>query len=125
MAKAHGHGDAPRAAAVPAIAGVGRMITRVPEGLGAVGDTDEDADRMASISDHVYAVLRHRGLTPAEQVTVLVQLAVAINAIYVQDERFAVRFLANLLGECLAHAKRMQSEVQVCALRDAPPAGSA
>jgi hypothetical protein len=101
------------------------MIMRVPEGLGAVGATEEDADRMGSICDHVYAVLRHRGLTPAERFTVLVQVAAAITAIHVHDERVAVRFLANLTGECFAHAKRMQSEVQASALRDAPPAGSA
>jgi ADP-ribose pyrophosphatase YjhB (NUDIX family) len=125
MAEAHGDGDAPRAAAVPAIAGVGRMITRVPEGLGVVGDTEEDADRMGSISRHVYAVLRHRGLTADEQVTLLVHLAAVITATYVPDERAALRFLANLMGECFAHAQHVNRESQASALRDAPPAGSA
>jgi hypothetical protein len=97
----------------------------IPPELGAVGQTEDDASRLADISGHLHAVLSHRGLTPAEQVTVLVQLSTAIVALRVDDPRCALRFLANLAGASFAHAQRVRAEDGGAALRDAQPAGHA
>lgn len=101
------------------------MTVVVPPELGSVGETDDDAERLSAISAHVHAVMTHRGLTPAEQVTALLQLAVGIVAEHVDDSQRGMRFVANLAGACFAMAQRVRREERAAALRDAAPAGRA
>jgi hypothetical protein len=101
------------------------MTLVIPPELGTVGDSEADTQRLADVWAHVHSVLTHRALTPAEQVTVLLQLATTIVVLCVNHPRRAMQFVAGLVGRCFALAEREHAAQTGEALRDAPPAGRA
>ncbi|MBR0653389.1 hypothetical protein GXW78_27310 [Roseomonas terrae] len=99
------------------------MMVPVPPELGAIGDTPEDASRLSDIADHIFAVLKHRALTPAEQVLILTEAAISIVAVHVPDPQRALAFMACLTGSSLSIARTIAREKS--ALLDMPAAGRA
>ena len=98
------------------------MTILAPPELGTIGEGEDDLARIGAVADHVHAVLRHRTLSPAEQVLICVQVSVAIVTHLVPEPARALGFLASLTGRSMSIARQIKQQQD---LADATPAGSA